>query len=280
MISLRNYWLRRAIGLCITGAAIFIPVRQSFAQVGTVVAGCFPSNARPRPNDLITVAINVDMTGVSAPDNLLAAYQATLNWDPAVLQYISPFTPAPPPWNTPIVNQMNVGTGMVTWNQFVIGGSGGLVNIIIFNFRAIGAAGSSTTLDLDFSVLTSSTFQNLLPIATINDCTAQLVTGVKEEYSVLEVPKGYELQQNHPNPFNAGTDIQFALPRAGQIRLEIYNALGAKVRTLVDTPKETGPHRVHWDGTDENGKVVSAGLYAYRLQARGFTAERKMLLVK
>jgi len=151
--------------------ALFLPRGAVWAQQGQVVASVVPSNSNPDQNAAISAAINVDMSGVQAPDSLLASYQATLTWDPAVLQYTG-FTPGPAPWNNPTINADNAGSGTLVFNEFVFMGQiGGLINILNANFTAIGTPGSSTTLHLVFSDLHSSSFADLLPILTVNDAT-------------------------------------------------------------------------------------------------------------
>lgn len=85
------------------------------------------------------------------------------------------------------------------------------------------------------------------------------------------VPARFELAQNYPNPFNAtgGSEFIFALPLAAEIRLEIFNLLGARMALLVDEERSAGEHRVKWDGRDQNGRQASGGIYFYRLQANG-----------
>jgi hypothetical protein len=92
--------------------------------------------------------------------------------------------------------------------------------------------------------------------------------------------EGYALGQNYPNPFNPETQIVYGLPEAGRVRLTVYNALGQAVRTLVDEARGPGRHAVRWDGRDEAGRAVSSGVYLYRIQAGGFEAVRRMVLLK
>ena len=66
-------------------------------------------------------------------------------------------------------------------------------------------------------------------------------------------PAGYALQQNHPNPFNPHTTIDYYLPESGHVLLSIFNLAGQQVRTLVNAPVEAGFHVVEWDGRDEQG---------------------------
>ncbi len=95
-----------------------------------------------------------------------------------------------------------------------------------------------------------------------------------------DLPMTYELDQNYPNPFNPITAISYSLPKASAVTLEIYNVLGQKVKTLVDSYQGAGQYEVLWDATDYNGNRVSSGLYFYRMNAGDFTKTKKMLLLK
>ena len=92
------------------------------------------------------------------------------------------------------------------------------------------------------------------------------------------------LGQNHPNPFNPSTTIQFGVPGTGSesvhVRLVVYDLAGRQVRTLLDAPRATGVQTVVWDGRDTGGRSVASGVYLYRLEAGQATAVRKMLLLK
>ena len=94
------------------------------------------------------------------------------------------------------------------------------------------------------------------------------------------VPQGFCLEPNYPNPFNPSTTIRYQLPSASKVRLEIYDVLGQKVRTLVSESQPAGYLRVAWDGRDEQAVAVAAGVYLYHLQAGEFSQVRKLLLLK
>lgn len=98
--------------------------------------------------------------------------------------------------------------------------------------------------------------------------------------SEICLPTTYELFQNYPNPFNPITTIQFALPQVDHVSLKIYNVTGQLVRILVDRPTERGWHGVRWDGRNDNGQIVSAGNYIYRLRTSDFKAQRMMVFLK
>jgi hypothetical protein len=89
------------------------------------------------------------------------------------------------------------------------------------------------------------------------------------------VPMVYTLGQNHPNPFNPITTIEFTLPDAASVDLEMFDVLGRRVATLVRERLDPGRHAVV---VDAHG--LTSGMYFYRLRANDFTRIRKMLLVK
>ncbi len=90
-----------------------------------------------------------------------------------------------------------------------------------------------------------------------------------------EIPENFELFQNYPNPFNPTTSIGFSLHEQADVILEVYNLLGEKVRTLVNSPMEAGYHNV-----DFNAGELCSGTYIYKIRAGNFTKTAKMLLLK
>ena len=93
------------------------------------------------------------------------------------------------------------------------------------------------------------------------------------------VPARFHLGQNYPNPFNPSTHIPYQLAESGHVRLAVYNSLGQRVRTLVDRPQPSGVHHVTWNGADETGRPVAAGVYFCRMTSAGGRQVRKMVLV-
>ena len=97
------------------------------------------------------------------------------------------------------------------------------------------------------------------------------------------IPSDYILEQNYPNPFNPSTQIRFAIPKSGFVKLEVYNLLGQKVSTLLDEEMNSGFHSVDFDG-----KNLSSGVYVYTLvvndpsssSGQVFVTSRKMILLK
>lgn len=102
---------------------------------------------------------------------------------------------------------------------------------------------------------------------------------VRQQSSEL-LPIEYALEQNHPNPFNPSTVIEFALPKASMTNLSIFNILGQRIATLVDKELPAGFYQVTWDGTSDNGSVVATGIYFYRIEAEKFQSTKKLMLLK
>ena len=98
------------------------------------------------------------------------------------------------------------------------------------------------------------------------------------------LPRHSALLANFPNPFNPTTTIPFVVGTVAgehaQTRLEIFNALGQKVRILHAGRLEAGTHRVTWDGRDRQGQQVASGVYLYRLQIGDFQQHRRLLIAR
>ncbi len=94
--------------------------------------------------------------------------------------------------------------------------------------------------------------------------------------------KSFSLSQNHPNPFNPSTTIDYTVSgdEAVRILLNIYDLRGGIVRTLVDAVREPGRFTVYWDGKDNNGNDVDSGIYLYRIEAGDYTSTRKMTILR
>jgi len=88
------------------------------------------------------------------------------------------------------------------------------------------------------------------------------------------------LYQNVPNPFNPATTISYDLRTAVQVDLRVFDLAGHLVRTLVRDSQAMGPHQVIWQGRDQAGRTVAAGVYFYRLQTGVDVQTRRMLLAK
>jgi hypothetical protein len=95
------------------------------------------------------------------------------------------------------------------------------------------------------------------------------------EHDFGEIPASFELLQNHPNPFNARTIVDFALPTDGKVKLAVYNLLGQEVAVLLNGQMAAGRHRVLWDAVN-----VKSGVYICRLTTQRQNLCRKLTVIK
>ena len=99
------------------------------------------------------------------------------------------------------------------------------------------------------------------------------LTGIDDEFPAT--PGVFTLFQNYPNPFNPTTTINFALGNASDVKLVVYNVLGQKVETIIDSHLSAGAHFVLFDASR-----LSTGVYFYSIEAGDFRSQKKMLLIK
>jgi hypothetical protein len=94
------------------------------------------------------------------------------------------------------------------------------------------------------------------------------------------IPNKFALSQNYPNPFNPVTSLSYDLPEDSKTTIRIYTMLGKEVKTLVDKQMPAGRHTLEWDGTDNQNRKVSSGIYFLQMQAEGFSSVRKMTFLR
>ena len=95
------------------------------------------------------------------------------------------------------------------------------------------------------------------------------------------LPDGFALAQNYPNPFNPETTISWTLSKNAVVSLEIFNALGQNIRTLLPEGSQSpGEYQLLWDGRDARGRQVASGIYLYRLSVDGAAKTRRMNLIR
>ncbi|MDM7925110.1 MAG: FISUMP domain-containing protein [bacterium] len=102
-------------------------------------------------------------------------------------------------------------------------------------------------------------------------------TGIGENGS--GAPGAFGLSQNFPNPFNPSTVIAYQLSRPADIRIDVHDLLGRRVKTLLSGFRSETEGQVVWNATDASGRCVPAGVYIYSLTAEGKSVSRKMLLI-
>ncbi len=109
---------------------------------------------------------------------------------------------------------------------------------------------------------------------------SNIVVGITEDIVSEEIPIIFALEQNYPNPFNAYTTINYSLTDSGNTTLKIYNIKGELVKTLTYEYKEAGYYAINWSGDDENGNLLSSGIYFYKIETDTFTETKSMVMLK
>ena len=112
---------------------------------------------------------------------------------------------------------------------------------------------------------------------TVNDplvifLTRGTLVGTDEETGL---PDAFALHANYPNPFNPNTTISYAVPVYGHVQIDLYNALGQHIQTLLNTTMEPGNHALQLDLQGQ-----ASGVYFYRMQTKDFSASKKMILLE
>jgi len=144
------------------------------------------------------------------------------------------------------------------------------------SFKTVGfVAGKGTTTEVQaYSFSISAVKANLVEFRL-----KQIDTDGKTSYSqILSVdlkPAEFALEQNYPNPFNPSTTIQYSVAKESKVFLTLYNALGQKVKTLVQESQPAGFYSVQLTASD-----LSSGMYFYVLEAGSFKSVKKLTLLK
>ena len=143
-----------------------------------------------------------------------------------------------------------------------------------FNYTAPASPGTATlyangnSVNFD-GINDAADMWNFAPNKTV------VIASMVSEITQSSHPSGYVLNQNYPNPFNPSTRINFTIPVAENVRLEIFNAIGVKINTLVDEFKYAGNYSYEF-----NASNLSSGVYYYKLTTGHYSETRKMILIK
>ncbi len=170
----------------------------------------------------------------------------------------------------------------------------GVINIqdLILVAQNFGATADSATapplLAIDNKELTPAMVQTWIEQAQLeDDGSITFQQGIENLQKLLEslIPEKTALLANYPNPFNPETWVPYHLSKPAEVTLTIYATNGTVVRTLTLGHQAAGMYQnrvraAHWNGKNEQGELVSSGIYFYTLTAGDFTATRKMLILK
>lgn len=203
-------------------------------------------------------------------NDAVSAADIDLFYDPAMLRFTDVTKTA---LSNNFKLMINNQEGRVRIGMYAVDGQifTGHKELITLNFEVIGQERSEGKLLLNrYQINGGKVLQG----------EAQLVIGT----ATSEIPSHFDLAQNFPNPFNPTTEIRFDIPQhdVGEVHVQvrIFNVLGELIRTLVDEKKSPGRYVVQWDSRDDNGRLVSSGIYLYQLQAGEYSKVKKMNLLR
>jgi uncharacterized delta-60 repeat protein len=95
-----------------------------------------------------------------------------------------------------------------------------------------------------------------------------------------DLPRLIGIEQTSPNPFRLATSLRYGLPTATHVRLEVYSPTGQRVATLVNGLMGAGYHNASWNGRDDSGRKLAAGIYLCRFEAGTCRTTRKTQLLR
>ena len=146
---------------------------------------------------------------------------------------------------------------------------GNQTNTVGVNISAVGLAPNTYKCDL----VARDLYNNKFVIPVTLHVPFPVEVGAKASAETL-------LQGNSPNPFSGKTQIRYNLSSTRNVTLEIYSLQGVLLRTWHLNALQSGPHALDWDGTDETGNQVPAGVYTCRMQAGDYLGSCKMILIR
>ena len=174
--------------------------------------------------------------------------------------------------------------------QLVLNNETGRLRVGLYTIEPLCVPG--TLINLKFKVINESTAQKSYLKLEKFQLNNLVYMHAQSELNIIrenELPKEFSLSQNYPNPFiitgnsmlsgNDHTSINYKISKAGKASIIIYNYLGQKIKTFINEEKEPGSYTLHWDGRNENGDLISSGIYYYRLLLDKKTIIRKMIVL-
>ena len=258
------------------------------------------------------LASDLNTTGATSLNLFLATHLGvtlnTNNIKPFIGDQTSPLVqtiPGHPLWGTstlstwiayggcPVINTFDGVTADAGATRAAIfvdpAGAGYLFSAVSENLHDPGVPGVETKIvSMPYDLMYVYTEPNMPPNPL--PARARLLQRVLEHFGVVgdpgnvssvDVPVITFQTSNYPNPFNPSTTIKYSMPKAGHLKLSIYNGRGHLVKTLIDGTRPMGADQsIVWDGTNNHGSSVSSGVYFYEARTGGEVKVHKMALVK
>lgn len=146
----------------------------------------------------------------------------------------------------------------------------------VISFMGGEVGNSETTLNFSGGEVVNGSFQGTSINLIAGFGSGVIGVSTSNEVIDTDIPQEFSLKQNYPNPFNPSTNIVFQLPQTAQVRLEVFNTIGAIVGVLVDEQRSAGEYTIQF-----NAGNLASGVYFYRLIAdNNIVSTQKMLLIK
>ena len=145
-----------------------------------------------------------------------------------------------------------------------------------------GSAGSAQFRNPN-GITPSLSGDSIFVIGTLASTSSiRVISGIVSSISgeVDALPQNFNLHQNSPNPFNPRTRIRYDIAKSDFVIGKVFNSRGQEIKTLVNQWQQAGSQVVEWDGTDNNNRTVSSGIYFYLFQTSDQQAARKMILLQ
>ena len=174
--------------------------------------------------------------------------------------------------------------------QLVLNNETGRLRVGLYTIEPLCRPG--TLINLKFKVINESTAQKSYLKLEKFQLNNSVYMHAQSELNIIrenELPKEFSLSQNYPNPFiitgnsmlsgNDHTSINYKISKAGKASIIIYNYLGQKIKSFIKKEMAPGSYIIHWDGRNENGELISSGIYYYRLVIDKKTLIRKMIVL-
>jgi len=139
---------------------------------------------------------------------------------------------------------------------------------------------TAENMDFEYQGMSGKGGDIILPAKSVTTLVGTITEDVVADIDEEQVPEGYRLDQNFPNPFNPETMIRFQIPELQKVNIDIYNLLGQKVKTLVKQSFAPGYHTIQWNGDNDKGLQVVSGIYIYRLRTKNFMKPHKCILLR
>jgi hypothetical protein len=216
------------------------------------------SPARVAVGDAVDVPVRMEGTG------LAQAFSLKLSWDPAIVRPTAP----------------TAGAMLRALGGLALSPAPGTVDVATLGVGA-GLAGDGDLVSVRFEVIAAGDPQIRIASVDARDARNQpLAMGISSQVVQAVVPTVTRLHPAVPNPFRQQVGLPFSLARPSHVELGIYSVDGRRVRLVTSGSLAAGEYHFDWDGRDETGQAVAAGVYYARLTAGGAKFTRTLTLLK